>query len=59
VNGDGKVNALDIQEVINAAVLESKEAKYDINGDGKVNALDIQDVINAATSVAAARGFKP
>jgi hypothetical protein len=53
-NMDGKVNALDIQTVINAAVVESKEARYDINGDGKVNALDIQAVINAAT-VAAAR----
>jgi hypothetical protein len=48
LNGDGKVNALDIQEIINACVAEKTEAKYDINGDGKVNALDIQEVINVA-----------
>ncbi len=53
VNDDGKVNALDIQEVINAAVVESTEAKYDVNSDGKVNALDIQEVINAAAAEAA------
>jgi hypothetical protein len=48
LNGDGKVNALDIQEIINACVAERTEAKYDLNGDGKVNALDIQEVINIA-----------
>lgn len=50
VNGDGVVNALDIQEVINAAVTESANSKYDINGDGLINALDIQGVINAAAA---------
>ncbi len=48
VNGDKQVNALDVQEVINAAVAESTEPLYDLNGDGVVNALDIQTVINAA-----------
>ena len=48
VNGDGLVNALDIQEVINAATAESVESEYDMNSDGKVNALDIQEVINAS-----------
>ncbi len=48
VNGDGIVNALDIQTVINAAVEDSTDAKYDLNKDGVVNALDIQTVINAA-----------
>lgn len=50
INGDGQVNALDIQAVINAAVVSSTEAKYDINGDGIVNALDIQGVINVAAA---------
>lgn len=53
VNGDGIVNALDIQAVINAAAIESVEAKYDINSDGKVNALDIQEVINISAATAA------
>ncbi len=50
LNGDGKVNALDIQMVINDAVQESTYYRWDINGDGKVNALDIQMVINAAVA---------
>ena len=35
---------------VNAAVVSSTEAKYDINGDGIVNALDIQGVINVAAA---------
>ncbi len=50
VNGDGKVDALDIQTIINACVADSKETKYDVNGDSVVNALDIQAVINAAAT---------
>jgi hypothetical protein len=52
VNSDGIVNALDIQSVINAAVVELTDPIYDINSDGKVNALDIQEVINAAAAAA-------
>jgi M6 family metalloprotease-like protein len=48
LNGDGIVNALDIQLEINAAVEGYADAKYDMNGDGTVNALDIQEVINLA-----------
>jgi hypothetical protein len=50
LNGDGIVNALDIQVIINAAVIESKDPTYDINGDGIVNALDIQTVIFIASA---------
>lgn len=50
VNGDGKVDALDIQAVINTSAEGSNTAKHDVNGDGKVDALDIQDVINAAAA---------
>ncbi len=55
LNDDGIANALDIQEIINAAVAESKDSKYDVNGDGMVNALDIQEVINAAAATEARR----
>jgi arabinogalactan endo-1,4-beta-galactosidase len=53
LNGDGLVNALDIQLEINAAAAGSTEAVYDINEDGTVNALDIQTVINIAASTPA------
>ena len=53
LNGDGSVNALDVQIVINASVSESTVDIYDLNGDGSVNALDIQMVINIAVSQAA------
>ena len=48
LNGDGIVNALDIQLEINACVADSKETVYDLNEDGIVNALDIQTLINIA-----------
>lgn len=48
VTGDGMVNALDIQTVINIAASGVDDLLYDINGDGTVNALDIQEVINIA-----------
>jgi hypothetical protein len=50
LSGDGKVNALDIQMIINACVAESTDAVFDINKDGNVNALDIQEVINIAAA---------
>ncbi len=48
LNGNGKMNALDVQMIINAAVADSSESLYDVNHDSHVNALDIQTVINAA-----------
>ena len=50
LNGDGKIDALDIQNVINACASEKTDAKFDVNEDGKVNALDIQQVINVAAA---------
>lgn len=53
VNGDGKVDAVDIQ-IVAGAVLDSAKAlekavkSPDINGDGKVNAADLQLVVNRA-----------
>ncbi len=48
INGDGVVDALDIQAIINAVVAETKDDKYDLNRDKYVNALDIQTVIMIA-----------
>jgi rhamnogalacturonan endolyase len=56
VNGDGLVNALDIQKIINVSASGSHDSPYDLNGDGLVNALDIQKVINIAAN--AARGYQ-
>jgi len=49
INGDGAVNAVDVQLVINAALgLSIAPFNADVNGDGAVNAVDVQLVINAA-----------
>ena len=50
MNGDGVVNAIDIQMTINASMEGSTESKYDMNGDGIANALDIQAVTNIAAA---------
>ena len=54
VDGDGVVNAVDVQLVINAAlgIAINPAFKPDINGDGVVNAIDVQLVINAALGIA-------
>jgi len=53
VNGNGLVNAVDVQLVINAALGIPLEPGYsaDINGDSLVNAVDVQLVINAALGI--------
>jgi hypothetical protein len=48
VNGDGVVNATDVQLVINAALNLSTGYNCDMNKDNAVNAIDVQLVINAA-----------
>lgn len=50
VNGDGKVNAVDAQKVLKAAVgkekLTDKQKKAaDMNADGKTNAVDAQEIL--------------
>jgi len=54
VNGDGVVNAVDVQLVINAALGNALDPGFDadINGDGVVNAVDVQLVITYALGVA-------
>lgn len=52
IDGDGRVNAVDVQLVINAALgLDVGELDADVNGSGSANAVDVQLVINAALGV--------
>ncbi|MBP3823150.1 MAG: hypothetical protein J6I36_07000 [Bacteroidaceae bacterium] len=51
VNGDGRINVMDIQLIINKMFRRTLpvnfiEAAADVNGDGRVNVMDIQLVIN-------------
>lgn len=49
INLDGRVDAVDIQIVINTVLARCKSAAdTDVNRDGRINAADIQAVINAA-----------
>lgn len=48
LNGDGFVNAIDIQLVINAALGLNTTVDADVNDDGAADAVDIQLVVNAA-----------
>ena len=45
-NGDGDVDALDIQDIITLMCNDEYDEKADVNGDGSVDALDIQDIIS-------------
>ncbi len=46
VNGDGSVNALDLQGLSNGILAGSTSSVYDINRDTAVNALDLQRLAN-------------
>ncbi len=49
INGDGVIDAADIQLVINAALgYDVSPVNGDINGDGRVDAVDVQLTTNAA-----------
>lgn len=49
INRDGKVDAVDVQLVINAVLdIDIEGLDADVNDDGEVNAVDVQLVINAA-----------
>jgi len=51
VNGDGSIDATDVQLVINSALGIEVPWGCDIDGDGFVNAVDVQLVINAALGI--------
>ena len=48
VNADGRVDAVDVQLVVNAALGIAIPVPAKVSGSGPVNALDVQQVINAA-----------
>jgi uncharacterized repeat protein (TIGR01451 family) len=48
ISHDGRIDASDVQLVINAALGRPVAWPCDVNGDGRVNATDVQSVINAA-----------
>jgi len=54
VNGDDRVDALDVQLVINGALGLAVGDECDINEDDRVDALDVQLVINAALGLISA-----
>lgn len=51
INGDGAVNATDIQLVVNAALGVPISFNADANADTRVDALDVQLVVNAALGI--------
>ncbi len=51
VNGDGGINAIDLQAVINAILSGTNPAKLDINLDGAVDVLDLQILNNVILGV--------
>ena len=52
INGDGSVNALDLQLLANIVLGKSPNTGIgDLNGDGSVNALDLQILINVILGV--------
>jgi hypothetical protein len=50
-NGDGSVNVVDLQVVVNAVLAGTQPASSDINKDGSVNALDVQVLANVILGV--------
>lgn len=51
VNADGRVNATDVQIVVNAALGMDVPVPAKVSGTGPVNAIDVQQVINAALGI--------
>ena len=49
VNGDGSVNAEDIQEMVNIITNNYRRGTTDVNGDGVVNAADFVGLVNIIT----------
>ena len=49
INKDGKVNALDLNALVNAIHDKSTDKKYDLNNDGKLDTLDLNVLISNYT----------
>jgi hypothetical protein len=46
LTGDGKVNAADVQKLLNIIAAEENDPAADLTGDSKVNAADVQKLLN-------------
>jgi len=46
VNGDGSVDGVDYQEILNVMSVDGFKASCDLNGDGVVDGIDAQQVLN-------------
>jgi alpha-mannosidase len=46
INGDGSINVLDLQRLVNAILTATGSSSEDLNGDGQVNVLDLQILVN-------------
>jgi hypothetical protein len=51
LNGDGTVNALDLQSLANAILSGSSAPLYDLNKDSHVDAIDVQFLVNVVMNV--------
>jgi tripartite motif-containing protein 71 len=51
VDGNGELNAVDVQLVINAALGIGSSSDCDVDGSGSVDAVDVQLVINAVLGI--------
>ena len=52
VDGNNRINAVDVQIVINAALgQDTGSARTDVDADGRVDAIDVQTVINASLEI--------
>jgi hypothetical protein len=51
LNGDGSVNSIDLQALVNAILSASTNSAYDLNKDGLVSVLDAQYLVNVILRV--------
>jgi hypothetical protein len=49
INKDGKVDALDLNAMVNAISSKNTDKRYDLNNDSKVDSLDLNILINNYT----------
>jgi hypothetical protein len=57
INGDGSINVLDIQLIINSILgIPGAPSHCDINADGSTNVLDLQLLINVVLGISGCPG---
>jgi hypothetical protein len=52
INGDGQVNVVDTQLLINVVLGAACSGSCDVNGDGRVDVLDLQKIVNVILGLA-------